>query len=488
MFNKDFYPTPQAVYNTMRPDVKNKVVYDPSAGKGDLLKFAKADGAQRVLASENDEQLLTFLYGAGVDVIGHDFFNITPSDIASVDVILMNPPFSNADHHINHAWEIAPSGATIYALCNAETVLNPFSKSRRMLSFNIEAHGNMVELGAVFMDAERTTNVNVAFITLQKPKVEGMDFSDFFSNEEDDAFGSNEAGLMPFNEIRSIVQAYVGTLKYFQEIYDYADRIKNLNPEITYVNVGVQFSTRDMVEPTFGHVVAKIQKKYWDLVFRKLKVDKYITSSVRDDLNKFIEQQSSVKFTMNNIFTLVDMLHQTKDQVFDKALEAAVDNYTMYTHENRYAVDGWKTNSGYMLNKKFIIGYFATPSYIRGMRVSPYGRSYDMFQDLIKVLCNITGKSYGNILDINLAPATVNSEGLYLTDRGEWVNIDKVPYSSRILNSEAFVPGKWYDWEFFEIKLYKKGTAHIKFRDDTVWEMLNRRYAKIKGQVLPEKL
>jgi hypothetical protein len=48
--------------------------------------------------------------------------------------------------------------------------------------------------------------------------------------------------------------------------------------------------------------------------------------------------------------------------------------------------------------------------------------------------------------------------------------------------------GTWYDWGFFEVKVFKKGTMHLKFKDEKVWENLNRKYAKIKGQVLPEKI
>jgi hypothetical protein len=29
---------------------------------------------------------------------------------------------------------------------------------------------------------------------------------------------------------------------------------------------------------------------------------------------------------------------------------------------------------------------------------------------------------------------------------------------------------------------------HLKFKDEKIWEKLNRAYAKIKGEVLPEKI
>ena len=46
--------------------------------------------------------------------------------------------------------------------------------------------------------------------------------------------------------------------------------------------------------------------------------------------------------------------------------------------------------------------------------------------------------------------------------------------------------GKWYDWGFFEVKGFKKGTMHFKFKDDKIWELFNRTVAEAKGFELPE--
>ena len=55
--------------------------------------------------------------------------------------------------------------------------------------------------------------------------------------------------------------------------------------------------------------------------------------------------------------------------------------------------------------------------------------------------------------------------------------------SGKILNQMFGMSGG-----FFDFKVYKKGTGHFKFRDVKVWELLNRTYAKIKGEVLPERI
>ena len=47
-------------------------------------------------------------------------------------------------------------------------------------------------------------------------------------------------------------------------------------------------------------------------------------------------------------------------------------------------------------------------------------------------------------------------------------------------------PNTWYEWGFFEIKFFKKGTMHVKFKDLNDWYLLNKAYGELKGFSLPE--
>ena len=44
--------------------------------------------------------------------------------ISHINAIYMNPPFSNAEKHIIHAWKITPEGCEIVTLCNYATIEN----------------------------------------------------------------------------------------------------------------------------------------------------------------------------------------------------------------------------------------------------------------------------------------------------------------------------------------------------------------------------
>lgn len=56
--NKDFFPTPEHVIEKMLygHDITNKVILEPSAGKGDLIDRLQQE-AKEVIACENDPEL-----------------------------------------------------------------------------------------------------------------------------------------------------------------------------------------------------------------------------------------------------------------------------------------------------------------------------------------------------------------------------------------------------------------------------------------------
>jgi hypothetical protein len=227
---------------------------------------------------------------------------------------------------------------------------------------------------------------------------------------------------------------------------------------------------------------AELQKTFWKHVFNKMNLDRFFTLQVREKINKFAEQQEKIPFTMKNIYRMVEIIHGTKDSILKEALIEAVDNFTRHTHENRHMVEGWKTNSGYMLNEKFIIGY-VRDSFYDYPHIRYSGRTSEMTEDLRRVLCNLTGAEYKQ--NDSLYGFFNHSQKTTLNEAGEEVYI-RDQYGNPVKEYKEF--GTWYKWSFFEIKMFKKGTLHVKFLDRNIWALLNQHYAKAKGQIIPENI
>ena len=123
-----------------------------------------------------------------------------------------------------------------------------------------------------------------------------------------------------------------------------------------------------------------------------------------------------------------------------------------------------------MLNKKFIVeGVMETQSYM-GFRPRYDSFATRKIDDLVKVLCNITGLDYDFI-------GPIYNQGRDYSVAEKLKGIVKI---------EKFEPNVWYDWGFFEIKAFKKGTMHFKFKNTNDWYLLNKAYGELKGFTLSE--
>ena len=442
----------------MQLDCKDKVILEPHAGKGNIVDFCKENGAKEVLSIEINKDLQEIVKRKST-LIGSDFFECKPEQVSHINAIYMNPPFSNADKHILHAWEIAPEGSEIVSLCNYSTLTQPYGK----LKVLIRDYGISENLGDCFTEAERKTGVEVGLVRLFKPlSSKEFEFEGFFMDEDEEEEQGN--GILQYNEVRALVNRYVGTMKAFDKMKYELDALNNLISGIGMSSVTLEISSERMVttKEQFSKI---IQKRSWQHIFNKLNMEKYVTSGVMKDINKFVETQEKVPFTMKNIYRMLNIIVGTREQTFNRALEEAVDNFTRHTHENRFGVEGWKTNSGYMLNKKFICEGIVEPSWGGGsLQVRYNSYSGNKIDDLVKVLCNITAKNYNDI------------GTLYR------FNFDKVKHEK----SFEIKPNEWYEFGFFNVKFFKKGTMHVKFKSMDDWYRLNHAYGQLKGFSLPE--
>jgi hypothetical protein len=474
IFNADFYPTPPEVAALMLDplDLKDKTILEPSAGSGNLIGECLTRGAAEVMWCEAEAKLQGILTGIRNATPAHsytDFLQVHPADVSHIDMIVMNPPFSADERHILHAWEIAPAGCEIVSLCNWNTVSDwrgnsltskPGPRPQQQIRYLTEAYGSTENLGECFATAERPTRVSVGMVRLTKPgqRVSAADEFDGFFLGPDDIEAQGE-GLIPYRRSRDIVNRYVEACRIYDEQVEAGVRLRNVLDGFFGGDLGLQVTIEGQAV-TRNRFRKDLQKEAWKHVFAEFLPAQMATSQLAKDINRFVEDQSKIPFTERNIYRMLQIVAGTQDQRVDRAVEEAIDSLTKHTRENRWGVEGWVTNSGYMLNRRFIRAYMAERSWDgRGVKVKTYGTQSDEIRDLIKALCFITGRAYG-----------------------------EVAQPAKPAGDRPFWPGEWYDWGFFKFKAHLKGTVHFEFLDEEVWAAVNARYARIKGQVLPEQL
>lgn len=500
MFNTDFYPTPAHVIEQMlsSESLEGKSVLEPSAGKGDIVDYLLQSGAN-VIACEKEKELVKIL-AHKCRVINYDFLQVSSEDISHVNYIVMNPPFSADENHILHAYEIAPAGCKIIALCNAETVKNPYQSSRKRLANLIEENGDSKNLGNCFSGAERSTGVEIALVRLQKPGGGyEAEFDGFFLEDEPEQEQAN--GMMSYNFVQDVVNRYIAAIKLYDSQYTLTQQMTALlNGSF---NSKLEFkSTNDKGYPvTRSEFKKDLQKQAWKFIIDKFNLRKYATRGLNEDINKFVEQQSEVPFTMRNIYRMVEIIIGTAGQRMDKAIVEVFDKLTQRYHENRYSLPGWKTNSHYLVNQKFILDglCYQDQRWYKGQsRIEMSYSSCDTIQDLLKALCYITGEKYEKFMSlyqaVRYAYRLYDLKGKLVAWESNNLDADrkKRELSSRGIETrmqhEQPSYGEWFDWGFFEVKAFKKGTMHFKFKDADVWGKFNQRVAQIKGYPLPENI
>jgi hypothetical protein len=463
MFGKDFYPTPVSAIELMmaNTDVTGKVILEPSAGKGNIVDWLLANNAKRVLACENDDDLYSIV-SKKCEMVSLDFFRLTAERISHIDMIVMNPPFSADEKHILHAWEIAPGGCEIISLCNSATLDNRYNRSRALLRELIQLNGSSEELSDCFIKAERETDVHISVVRLYKPVTGEMEFDGYFEMQEEE--DRQENAVMTFNSIQEVVSRYVGAVKMFDDVHSASNAINELMKPISD-GLGISFGAHTSSNNNEYNVITRdifkkaLQKSAWKSVFHRFNMNKFVTQKLMGDINKFVEQQTAVPFTVKNIFKMIDLIVGTHAERMDNVLAEAFDQICSYSSENSTAGEKWKTNSNYKVNQKFIIPYMCE----NDMRwpnahVHLNYRRDESLNDIVKALCYMTGIDYDTTSNIRHFASNLDME---------W--------------------GQWYSWGFFEIRGYKKGTMHFKFQSIKLWEDFNRKVGEIKGWQLPRK-
>lgn len=112
-------------------------------------------------------------------------------------------------------------------------------------------------------------------------------------------------------------------------------------------------------------------------------------------VNDFVEQQTRYPFTMKNIYKMIYIIIQTRKQTFDASMIDVFDKITKHHHQNRYEVEGWKTNKSYLVGKKFILEWVSETKIVGGMGFNHRG-NIEKVIDFQKALNFLTGHNLTN--------------------------------------------------------------------------------------------
>lgn len=489
MFNESFYPTPPRVAEEMlslftAEDLWRRRILEPSAGKGDLAdaithycaRYAKKHNKD-VHCIEPEPELQAALKGKGYTLVAMDFLTYQPQD--HYDLIIMNPPFSNGDDHLLHAWDVL-YGGDIVCLLNANTLNNPNTAKRRLLDNLVSGHGRVTKLGRCFdsVEAFRKTSVEVAMVHLRKeaPKVHfSFDSEDFqhdrkFSFDASDlknqvALNDKVGNLVLVHEkclllFRDISRLFIELEFYAKSFGSMSTLTKGFFEEVKYGRD--QKDAQAQQERYYDLFSAALKAESWDKVFEMTKMADLVSTKVREDFHEFRRGNSALSFSKENIKAILGSLFHSRGDIFRQCIEEVFDRMTRYDKRNMVHVEGWKTNDAYKVNRKVI-----TP-------IAEYGYDNDSWRQWASIpyqareRLNDIDRAMGFLVGKNLTQVHSIAQAL-----------------ERHIGTRDNFNFSWYknpfESEFFNCRVYLKGTIHLTFKDEWLWEKFNIEAAKGKN-------
>jgi hypothetical protein len=466
MFDPEFFPTPRGVIAKMLSKVSDGAVYylEPSAGRGDIAEaiIKRSEYSHRAKAQvdciELSPDLCAILIDKELPVVGHDF--LTYDGVSYYDAIVMNPPFSKGVTHLLRAWDFLHSGEVV-CLLNAETIRNPHTDERKRLAALIQEHdGTVEELGSCFRGADRTTDVDVVLVHLKKAA-------------EDDRveLWSTDTPEQPLGDLLedANMPAVRDQLGNMQRFYDEANRhmllaFEHARKAATFLEANHiscsggrdrdTYSTilSNALRSSVGHSRAEFMRKHrrdaWLSTFDLMQFHRWLDKKQTDELIRDVSQHGHFPFTAENIKgTLANVLEQRR-RLFEQSAWNVFEALTKYFKGNTNHDEGWKSNDGFTVNRKLVFPWGCRYEKHFGFNLW-YGSSsvIDIYNDLDRVLAVLDGRSFDEVLKVGDA-------------------------MDRAMRAARDTP-QTIESTYFEIRYFKKGTVHLKWKRYDLLEKFN---------------
>ena len=465
MLIKNFYPTPPALIRRMRSKIKGEPykILEPSAGQGDIItaiRDADYRGTVDIAAIEKDEKLQAVLRDKDIKVIDGDFLTYAGHD--KFDLIIGNPPFENGDLHLLKAIEIMYRGEIVFLL-NAETLKNPYSKTRQALAAKLEDLNAEVEyIENAFIGAERKTGVEVALVYINIERKAEEDLFDGAADtvtpecsEVEDrhelSTGKTIAELVA--EYNRVVNTGVEAIVNYYRHYKIIGKYVGLNQKADE-NADMKDSDHltTLLQSTINEMLQTVRVDFWRSTLGLSAVQKRLTVKKQDEFEMQLAKRSDMDFTESNIRQFILNIIGSYEQTLTEAVMDVFDKFTVrhcfsdgLYDKNIHMFNGWKTNNAFKVGKKVIIPMYGSHgAAFRGFRGWDLNWGAErQLDDIDKVMNYFDGmSSYVSI-----------AEALKVAFKEEKTRKIKSTY--------------------FTITVYKKGTMHLTFNSADILRRFN---------------
>ena len=493
---ESFYPTPTKLANKMFAKLDKNTFYycsrglnilEPSAGKGDLLDSLKEYvdrnvSGLKIDAIEIDNNLSAILESKGYNVIDNDF--LTSGVAKKYDLIVANFPFKHAVKHLLKCIDIMTYGQ-IVCIINAETLKNPYSNERKLLATKLESlEANIEFVENAFIDAERKTNVEIAIVYIN---IEIDIEEDIFNGLKDSEEVKQTIDIEQDKQEVSSDNYYADLVAKFNEdkkmtckfIIDYYKNYRLLGQYITLKVVGLEgayeyesdnrITGKELtkkINTKFNEHLDNLNFKFWHKVMYMRELDNKLTIEQKTVITKEIHKFINKEFTLSNIYKFIINAIEIYPKHINKAIVNMFKKFTQHALKDAWCKDyknnihyfnAWKTNSGYKVNKKVIV-----ISYDSIFDYDYIGNYMELGYEISNLINEI--EQVFNYFDKERPDGLTDAQyHKYIPPRMvETLNTSIRKGTTKNINTHHFI-----------VSVYKKGTIHLTFKNETTLRRFN---------------
>lgn len=471
-----FYPTPASMASKMLEGIKwdyVSTILEPSAGKGNLAeaineKWRIYRCSRRYYAEEQradidcievDPNLRAILKEKKLRVVHDDF--LTYQTMKRYSLIIMNPPFEDAARHILKAISLLDANGTLVALCNAETIRNHSAYNERYQLFRVLTDNNaeITYHQGEFLKSERKTDVEIAMIRYKAPAADLEDSlileklrpaHKYVAMQE-----SEYAALSKADFVEAIIDRYNYEVESGLRLIQEYRAVSSVLSSSMSLAIGTEAAHED-------RWIRECRHKYWSTLFASPQFIEQLTTNLRTQLYNRVKELEDYEFSFYNIKEIMIQMNAQVTEGVEATIMALFDDWTRKYHwdenaQNRHYFDGWRTNDAFAVNKKVILPLRGYTDW--GSRIEPEFHAYNVREKLMDI------EKVFNYLDGGRTPEK---------------NLMDV-----LLEAEKSGETKKLESKYFFLTFYKKGTAHLEFKDMNLLARFNIFAAKGKNWLPP---
>jgi len=470
MLSNDFYPTPPPLLERMLRDVELhsvRSILEPSAGKGDICDVLKEKSLAAypshrytVDVIEIDQDLQHILRGKGYNVVADDF--LTFDTQKAYDLIIANFPFSEGDAHLQRALALLErSGGALVCLVNAETIRNPYTTLRKSVVHTLTNAGAEIEyVEGAFEHAERRTTVEVALIRVVMPRrvTDSIVLDALRRADPVVARAEAAAQLVDANPIAAMVARYALEARTGARLIDeYFALVPYIAEQPVYVDRSEETTPRGLVKMTVNDRVMRdvssginaylesLREKYWRLLIQNEQFSSVYTSNVLRELERRMSELQQRDFSLFNIRALEEELRHSIRAAVEEAILSLFDEmsrkFSYLQHGNIHYYNGWKSNAAHKINRKVVLPMNGISAFSNRLEY----HIYEKMADMVKVFQYLERDGVDVASTVGWATRRADQTG----------------------NFRAL------DMHYFTVTFFKKGTAHITFKDERLLDKFN---------------